>query len=297
MHRHFIASVGRPVVVVHGGTSSARALDGVCHAAAQIGLDALRSAGEALDGAVAAALALEEDGRFNAGSGAVPAADGHTIEMDAAVMDTRGRLGAVAALRDVRNPVRVARAVADSPHWLIAGEGALRFARAVGLDQPHRVSPRAPVREASAELADSTRLLRFWNFASPPPAGPLRGSGSDTIGAVTRDASGGFAVAASTGGLSGKLLGRVGDTPAIGCGFYAGPAGAFAVTGIGEHIVRAQLAFRAHAWVEAGRSLIEALERAIALFPSGVDVGIVAVSAEGAGVCANRDMAFAIVEA
>jgi L-asparaginase/beta-aspartyl-peptidase (threonine type) len=290
MFTHHLRSAGRSIVIVHGGTSSPRHLDDGCRSAARQGHDA----DGALEMAVAAVAALEDDGRYNAGSGALTAADGITIEMDAAVMDSRDRLGAVAAVRNVRNPVRVAREVAGTPHWLLVGEGALRFARTIGLVQPHVRSTRAPQREAAA--ADLGRIARFWNFATPIPRATTRPPATDTVGAVVRDHSGNFAAAASTGGLSGKLLGRVGDTAAVGCGFYAGPAGAFAATGIGERIVRAQLAFRLHAWVESGMALVDALQRALAMFPDDVDVGVIGVSRDAACVCANRDMAFAIEE-
>ena len=283
------------MAVVHGGTSSPRALDDACRAAAEAGVAAEEA--RAIDMAVRAVVALEDDGRFNAGSGAVTALDGETIEMDAAVMDSRDLLGAVAAIRDVRNPVRVARAVADSPHWLLAGEGAQRFAYAVGLTERHSISPRRPKREAIAARLDLQRLERMWNFPSPFSATRARLGGSDTVGAVIRDGHGHFAAASSTGGLSNKLLGRVGDTPAVGCGFYAGPRGAFAITGIGERVVRAQLAFRLHQWLEDGEPLDAVMQRGLGLFDPKIEIGIIGVSAQMAAVCANRDMAFAMVEA
>lgn len=294
MFTHFLHSTGRYLVVVHGGTSSPRTLDEGCRAAAHAALATDHE--RAIDMAVTAVVALEEDGRFNAGSGAVTAIDGETIEMDAAVMDSQDRLGAVAAIRNVRNPVRVAREVANSPHWLLAGEGAQRFAHAVGLTDAHAVSPRRPRREAVAAEVDLDRLERMWNFASPFSATRARLAGSDTVGAVTRDPQGHFAAASSTGGLSNKLLGRVGDTPAVGCGFYAGQRGAFAITGIGERVVRVQLAFRLHQWLEAGEPLAQAMQRGLALFDPSIDIGIIGISAQMGAVCANRDMAFAIVE-
>jgi beta-aspartyl-peptidase (threonine type) len=119
-------------VIVHGGVGASRNDDDGCVRAAQRALAALGQGGAALDAAVAAVIALEDDGRFNAGSGSALGLDGATVEMDASIMDTRGRLGAVAAVRNVKNPVLLARAVADTPHCLIAGEGAERLARALG---------------------------------------------------------------------------------------------------------------------------------------------------------------------
>src|SRR4051812_9129900 len=101
MFSHILHSSGRPLIVVHGGTSSPRALDGACRDAAEQG--ARRADGAAMSLGVETVVLLEDDGRFNAGSGAVTALDGMTVEMDAAVMDSDDRLGAVAAVRDVRN--------------------------------------------------------------------------------------------------------------------------------------------------------------------------------------------------
>src|SRR5437867_747958 len=115
-------------VVTHGGAGSGPETQDGCVAAAEKAARLLAKGGEALEAAIAAVVHLEDDGRFNAGTGASLRMDGETVELDASVMDTRGRLGAVAGLRRTRNPILVARAVAQTPHWLIAGEGATRFA-------------------------------------------------------------------------------------------------------------------------------------------------------------------------
>lgn len=246
-----------------------------------------------MDGAIAAVVTMEDDGRFNAGSGSVLGLDGATVEMDAAVMDTRGRLGAVACLRGIRNPVRVARSVAETPHWLLAGEGAHHFAARVGLQQPHVISGHARQRyqELKERMAtgspalpgvDSQAFSKYWNYPTP--------QGGDTVGAVARDAQGHFAVAGSTGGTAPALLGRVGDTPIIGSGFYAGPHGAVAATGIGEQIVRHLLAHTVYSWIAEGMPLKKALSRAIDFFPEEVDIGLIAVSRTEAGSKSNRDM-------
>src|SRR4051812_11724286 len=107
MYTHHVNSTTRPIIVVHGGTSSPRSRDDGCRVAADAGAR-IEHERSALDMVVRAVVALEDDGRFNAGSGSVTAIDGTTIEMDAAVMDSQDRLGAVAAIRDVRNPVLVA---------------------------------------------------------------------------------------------------------------------------------------------------------------------------------------------
>lgn len=283
---------GTMAVIVHGGAGAPSLYADGCVRAARAAIAAMRS-GDAMDGAIAAVVTMEDDGRFNAGSGSVIGLDGATVEMDAAVMDTHGRLGAVACLQAVRNPVRVARAVAETPHWLLAGEGARRFAVQVGLQQPHGISEHARRRfqQLRDGMADGSPALpgvdneafgKYWNYPAP--------QGGDTVGAVTRDAQGHFAVAGSTGGTTPALLGRVGDTPIIGSGFYAGPHGAVAATGIGEQIVRHLLAHTVYSWIAEGMPLKKALSRAIDYFPEEVDIGLIAVSRTEAGSKSNRDM-------
>jgi L-asparaginase/beta-aspartyl-peptidase (threonine type) len=285
--------------VVHGGVGASKDYRDGCQRAARRALEQLHQRGDALDAAVAAVVALEEDGRFNAGTGAALGLDGATIEMDASIMDTRGRLGAVACVRNVRNPVLLARAIADTPHVLLAGEGAERIARALGL-APHPGAGEHQLeehRKLLRELAglvpampgiDNRLFERFWNYKTPLQLPPR--AGCDTVGAVVRDPEGHFAVAGSTGGSSPSLLGRVGDTPVIGSGFYAGPEGAVAATGIGEHIMRHLLARTVYQWIADGVPLQQALQRGVGLVDKNVDVGLIAVSKNQAGSCSNKDM-------
>jgi L-asparaginase/beta-aspartyl-peptidase (threonine type) len=219
--------------------------------------------------------------------------------MDASIMDTRRRLGAIACVRDVKNPVLLAREVADTPHRLLAGEGAQRFAAV------RKLEPSAPVSEeikkrrmkhldealkasSSKEIAKREAVLRLWNYPSQPM--PVATDGCDTVGAVARDAAGHFAVAASTGGVAPALLGRVGDTPIIGAGFYAGVDGAVAVTGTGEDIIPLLLAHTVYQWIASGVPLQQALERGVSLLPDGSDIGIIAVSRTESGHHSNRAM-------
>jgi len=288
-------------VVVHGGAGASRENEDGCVLAARRALAQLEVNGDALDAAIAAVTALEDDGRFNAGSGSVLGLDGATVEMDASIMDTRGRLGAIACVQSVRNPVQLARAVADTPHWLLAGEGALRFARAIGMPQGAPVSERQRLehRKIMAQLAGSVPAMpgmnnalfeRFWNYNTPLQL--PEGVACDTVGAVVRGADGHFAVACSTGGSAPSLLGRVGDTPIVGSGFYAGPEGAVAATGIGEHIVRHLLARTVYGWIQDGMPLEQALQRGIDLFAPGIKVGLVAVSRTESGAVSNSDMPY-----
>ena len=294
----------KPAVLVHGGAGSSRQADDGCARAAASGMAQLRSSQGALEAVVAAVVAMEDDERFNAGTGSALALDGVTIEMDAAIMDTRGRLGAVAALRAVKNPVLVARAVADTPHHFLCGEGALLFARRLGHGAHDPATDTARRRHAalleklhSAQQAmpgaSSEDFERFWNYTAPPG---LRGTQAcDTVGAVARDGGGHFAVAGSTGGATPALLGRVGDTPLVGSGFYAGPLGAIACTGIGEHILRHLLAREVYGWIAEGMALADALQRGVDLFNPHIDIGLIAITKTDMASCSNRDMARAEV--
>ncbi|MDB5934133.1 MAG: L-asparaginase, partial [Massilia sp.] len=202
-------------IVVHGGAGGSSSQDDGCRAAAESGMRAFAGGGDALDAVVAAVVVMENDPRFNAGTGAALGLDGKTAELDASVMDTRGRLGAVACLQSVRNPVLVARDVADSPHCLLCGEGALQFARLMGHSYHDCVTERA--RKENSEVLQQLRekgqvqkgvpnedFARYWNYASPRPmAGSI---GCDTVGAVARGPGNHFAVAGSTGGSAPSLL-------------------------------------------------------------------------------------------
>lgn len=288
-------------VVVHGGAGAPTENEDGCVLAARRALAQLEVNGDALDAAIIAVTTLEDDGRFNAGNGATLGLDGETIEMDAAIMDTRGRLGTVACVRDVANPVKLARAIADTPHVMLAGEGAQRFARTIGLPGGARISERQRLehRKLMQELAGSVPLMpgidnrlfdRFWNYKTPLQL--PKSSACDTVGAVVRGPDGHFAVACSTGGSAPSLLGRVGDSPIIGSGFYAGSLGAIAASGIGEHIVRHLLARTVYGWIEHGMSLEEALKRGVELFDKDVDVGLIGVTRTEAGAFCNQGMPY-----
>lgn len=290
------------IVVTHGGATSVPALsqDGTDKAAAT-GLAAIAKGGSALDGAIAAVMVLEDDPRFNSGTGSSIRLDGKTIQMDAAVHDgATGDFGAVAAIERVRNPVLVARRVIETPHVLIVGEGATRFARAMGFGDYFPDS--APARERFARVVDalkgrsddtqsySTAWRRYdwkkaWNFETG--LDEVLGS-ADTVGAVARDGRGRYAAAISTGGTSITFLGRVGDVPMYGCGIYAGPDGAVATTGNGEDIIKKLLAKRVYDDLATGTEPQAAVDRAIRLFPTDVGIGVIAIGARGHGGGGNR---------
>ncbi|MGE4337002.1 MAG: isoaspartyl peptidase/L-asparaginase, partial [Pigmentiphaga sp.] len=162
-------------------------------------------------------------------------------------------------------------------------------------------SPRALERHAQllaalssgSEKPENSALRGHWIFSMPWDEA-IRTFGSGTVGAVALDTQGRFAVAASTGGCPPSLLGRVGDTPIIGCGFFAGPAGAVAVTGVGEYIVPRLLA-RSIYEEALSRSMEQAIEAAIADFPPDIDLGIIGLSVTEIVMRSNRDMPCAAV--
>jgi isoaspartyl peptidase/L-asparaginase-like protein (Ntn-hydrolase superfamily) len=221
--------------------AAAAALRGI----AQRAVDALRGGASALDVVERAVVELEDCEHFNAGRGAVLNGDGE-VELDAAIMDGRDRLaGAVCAVRRVRNPVRAARAVlAAGDHVLLAGDGADRFAQAHGL--PLAGPEWFVLDERRAQLEASRAEGRItldhderWDHAQ-------RVSG--TVGAVALDAQGHLAAATSTGGMTNKAPGRVGDTPLIGAGTFADDDScAVSATGHGEFYIRRVLGHDLHA--------------------------------------------------
>lgn len=229
----------QPVIVVHGGAGGehrrglAERLEG-CRAAARTGFRVLRDGGPALDAVEAAVAALEDDPLFNAGTGSVVNSDGE-CELDASLMDGATlRAGAVAALKDFCNPIRVARRLLEEGrHVLLAGTGAARFAAEAG-------------------------------FLAAPVAPRGADDSVGTVGAVALDVMGHCAAATSTGGVAGKRPGRVGDTALIGCGTYAGEAGAISCTGHGEAIIRVVMAKAAYDLLVSGLEPREAAERALA---------------------------------
>ncbi len=294
-------------VLVHGGAGSYdhKDHDGP-EAAARRGLDALRGGASVLEAAVEATVAMEDDPRFNAGTGSNLRFDGRSIEMDAAVMSDDGRFGAVACLERTRNPVKVALDVWATPHNLLAGRGATAYARARGHPDYDPTTPAAQAKfeKLHAMLAagavepgwcewDLPELERHWNFDVP-----FRDAVgcSDTVGAVASDGRR-FAAALSTGGTISTLLGRVGDVPLPGCGLHAGPAGAVCITGDGDHLARDRLAGRVYSWMEEGLAPDECVRRAIGRFPPEVAVGLILTTPDGHGGGSNLQMAWAVAEA
>lgn len=292
-------------VLCHGGAASLSSDSDGPERAARLALEALRKGATPLDAAVEACADLEDDTRFNAGTGSNLRLDGKTIEMDASCMDDRGRFGAVACIRDVRNPVRVARAVLRTPHNLLAGEGAIRFARALGHAPYNPWTERAQLKFDLVQKAfrdagkppsdwgwDFAELRSLWNYEVK--INEALGS-QDTVGCVVSDGRH-YAASLSTGGTISTLMGRTGDVPLPGCGLHAGPFGAVACTGDGDRLTRVMLGRTVYSWLERGASPEEALTRALELLGPEVDVGLIIVHKDQYAGGSNRDMAWAVVQ-
>ena len=205
-------------------------------AALEAGYAVLDRGGSALDAVAAAVRTMEDDPQFNAGRGAVLDHDGDA-ELDAAIMDGRGpRAGAVAAVRHVKNPIDLARLVMDqSAHVLLVGEGAEDFALEHGVILVPRSYFRVESRQR--ELEEARMHPQAARVSAPAPS-------MGTVGAVALDRAGNLAAATSTGGITNKLPGRVGDSPLIGAGTYADNAVcAVSGTGQGEYFIRQVVAY------------------------------------------------------
>ncbi len=300
----------KAAAVAHGGVGSDPQHADGCRAAVDAALAELGVTGDPLAAAVKAVTLLEDDPRFNAGTGAIVRLDG-SIQMDASVMDSSGRFGAVAGLERVKNPVLVARAVLDTPHLLLMGDGATRFARALGHADYDTATParrestekiKEKIRQAAPDLPEFWRTSEWrarWNYALDPRTLGLQASdaGTDTVGVAVRAPDGRFGVALSTGGTAVMLRGRVGDVPIYGAGLFAGSHGAAAATGTGERIMEAMLAHTVHGWLAAGASAQQAAQRAVALIGDKAPTGIIVVSAGELTASASRPMAWAGREA
>lgn len=270
-----------PAIIVHGGAWAipdelvAGHHEGV-RVAAQAGYDLLNRGACAEDAVEAAVRLMEDDPVFDAGRGSHLNADG-LVELDAAMMEgAKLEVGAVASVRDIANPITLARHVMASPHCLIVGEGATRFAESVGIA---RCTPE--------DLAVE-RELALWQARRKAMAVEQEGA-SDTVGAICLDARGHLVAGVSTGGTQFKWPGRVGDVPCCGCGFYADDAlGAAVSTGHGEAIMRGVLAQRAVRNMEDGNAAQVAAERAIAYLVRRIQgrAGLITLDTQGRVGCA-----------
>ncbi|MFQ6106059.1 MAG: isoaspartyl peptidase/L-asparaginase [Thermoplasmata archaeon] len=269
-------------IVTNCGAGSSEAANELAERAGRAGMTILEEGGSSLDAVVEAVVVLEDDPSTNAGLGSRLRLDG-SVRMDASLMDSDLNCGCIAGIRDVKNPIAVARRVMDTPHIMLAGEGATSFARKQGFN---RFDPKT---EKSIERLELVKK-RLREGDIPEWASKWRGYHVGTVGAVALDSKGRMASGNSTGGTSLMLPGRIGDTPIIGSGIYCGPLGAVSATGIGEEIVRRVLSFRIYEKL-GEMPAKEACEWGISLFPPEIPVGVVAVSPSGSAVASNREMA------
>jgi L-asparaginase / beta-aspartyl-peptidase len=245
-------------------------------AALDAGFAVLERGGGSLDAVATAVRILEDDALFNAGHGAALTRDG-AAELDAAIMDGRQmRAGAVASVRHVRNPIELARRVMEkSRHVLLVGAGAEEFA----LEESFALVPNHYFRTAERveQLEFEQRGERVSDLVPPAASG--------TVGAVARDAQGNLAAATSTGGMTNKRPGRVGDSPIIGAGTYAkNGVCAVSATGHGEYFIRAVAAhhvcaaveYRALTLQQAAHEVLHDILRRL-----GGDGGLIGVDAAG----------------
>ncbi|ADD76462.1 beta-aspartyl-peptidase (threonine type) [Pantoea ananatis] len=251
------------------------------------GQSMLAQGASALDTVTEAVRRLEECPLFNAGKGAVFTRQG-THELDACIMDGRTlQAGAVAGVSRIRNPVLAARALLEnSPHVLLAGEGAEAFARAQGLEQvePDFFSTPERWEQLQRALGSDTALLDHDGAAQGgDPLDPDRKFG--TVGAVALDNDGNLAAATSTGGMTNKQVGRIGDSPLPGAGCYASnDSVAVSCTGTGEVFIRTLAAYDVAAQMRyGGRTLQQASVNVIhdSVLELGGSGGLIAVDREG----------------
>ena len=236
----------------------------------------LKHGGKALDAVEAAVETLEDDPLFNAGRGCAFAADG-THEMDAALMDGATlAAGSVAAVHSTRNPIALARAVMEhTPYVMMVGTGAVAFARNQGLKQEPDSYFFSEMRwqEFASIMRSSGRMVPPRPAYAPTEAKPIGAffpgprifaHRYGTVGAVARDKEGHLAAATSTGGMQGKLPGRVGDSPLIGAGTYASDRScAVSGTGVGEYFIRLTLARQVCTLVEQRNTPQQAADKMI----------------------------------
>src|SRR5476651_801034 len=286
-------------LIAHGGAGNWRpgseqdAIDGM-KAAVEKGRSVLLAGGSALDAVCATVVILEDNPIFNAGTGAVLNFDGF-CELDVSVMVSRDAcIGAVAALQRVKNPILVARKVMEeTDHVMLAGDGAQRFARVMGFPDydPITAARKADWQDKRKRVDEvlgkhSLKMRRFLKD-HPDDAG-------GTVGAVAVDKDGILAAATSTGGVTMKLVGRVGDSPLAGAGNYASKHVAASATGTGEFVMRALAARAISEAVAHGAPLARAVSEVLDGLRRdyAADVGMIAVDSAGnaVGQHLTRDM-------
>jgi beta-aspartyl-peptidase (threonine type) len=243
--------IDRPIgIICHGGAGAIEdkvaAAEGLVPALDEA-YRLLRQSASAQEAVVTAVKILEDNPSFNAGTGSDLTFDGR-VEMDASLMLQDGRFGGVACITRVKNPILVAeKIITETDHALLCGDGALEFARKLGFAEQDVITERARRRlqrvvEHGSKYFPRMTLALFPDGAPPEESPAVPEPPAGTVGAVAVDKHGNLAAATSTGGIAGRLRGRVGDAAVIGAGTYAAPGGAISCTGHGEEIMRRLLA-------------------------------------------------------
>ncbi len=280
------ATVNKPVVIStwrHGLDANAAAWKILNHG------------GRALDAVEAGVRESESDPKVaSVGYGGLPDRDGN-VTLDACIMDEAGDCGSVAFLKQIKNPISVARRVMEkTPHVMLAGEGALEFAVAQGFPKEDLLTD------------DSRAAWERWKKNPPKEFKPeVNVENHDTIGMVAIDSHGNLSGACTTSGLAWKLHGRVGDSPIIGAGLYVdNEVGAASATGVGEAVIRAVGSFLVVELMRQGHSPQEACrlgtERVISKNPNWRDlqVGFIAIDKQGriGGYCIQPGFDYAVYD-
>jgi beta-aspartyl-peptidase (threonine type) len=270
-----------PLIIVHGGAGKWKderipvGLEYV-ERAADVGFEILRNGGSALDAAEACTMFMESCGELNCGRGAYPNEDG-VLELDAMIIDGKNLdFGSVAAVRDVQNPISLARYVMERTKYkFFAGVNAKRL--------------------YDEMIADGYRIE-----IEPGVVKPSSSPDIDTVGCITIDVEGNIAATSSTGGIKNKTAGRIGDSPVMGSGAYANDVCGASATGWGEHIMRVVLSRMTVLYVEEGADPMTAAHKGMDMFEkkTSSEAGIIVANKEGlVGFATNaKAMPVAIIQ-
>ena len=240
----------KPMIICHGGAGhGAKDQPGV-DLATKISKEILDQGGSSVEAVLKAVEIMENDPNLNAGTGGCIRDDG-SVQLDAIIATSQKKIGAVIAIENCKNPIKVAGRLLDNSVNILAGRGASEFAVSEG-------------------------------FTLEKVVGRIRNNANDTVGALAIDRSGVIAAASSTGGCNGRPAGRVGDTPLWGPGIWCDENIAVIATGIGEQITLEMLCYRvAQKVTENGQSISEALQWGINLFDEKIEVGLLALDING----------------
>jgi len=277
-------------IAIHGGAGTIsresmteereRAIRAALEKAVRAGYDVLQRDDAAIDAVTTAIKILEDSPQFNAGRGAVLTSES-TVEMDASIMTGHDlAAGAVASVRGVRHPILAARAVLEhSPHVMLVGEGAEKFARGKNLEFMPQAWFKTDFRLEQLQRIQAKGKKQAASFTAE------RDEWFSTVGTVALDRAGNLAAGTSTGGTANKQFGRVGDSPIIGAGTYADNRScAVSATGHGEYFIRHVVAYNICARMQhAGASLSDSANEVVnsELSDSGGDGGVIALDAKG----------------